>query len=210
MEATRAAFPSLPPFLPPFFPPPGCCQTKSRVLTTLLLLLTTATGIVLCSPTTRSYLINYARSLIYTTAMAFPSLASIQVTYGFLLSGRAGPLLRRLRDLIRLARDRLGAVCRGLDPPPAVLRMQPGRPESPIIPLFTLHPRSLAEHCQRRGFMVRPIVAPTVPLGSERVRVCLHAGNTVAEVEGLAAAVEAWVRSRLLSGGPPAADTARL
>ena len=41
--------------------------------------------------------------------------------------------------------------------------------------------------------MVRPIVAPTVPEGRERVRICLHAGNTFDEIEGLGRAVEAWV-----------------
>jgi len=41
--------------------------------------------------------------------------------------------------------------------------------------------------------MVRPIVAPTVPRGSERVRICLHAGNSKDEVTGLCRAVEAWV-----------------
>ncbi|KAB5578133.1 pyridoxal phosphate-dependent transferase [Coniochaeta sp. 2T2.1] len=132
-------------------------------------------GIVLCSETTRSYLINYARSLIYTTAMGFPALAAIEVTYDFMIAGRAEPLLANLRSMVRLAHTLLLG------------------PKSPIIPVFTSQPRSLARYCQRRGFMVRPIVAPTVPLGSERIRVCIHAGNTHGEVEGLVAAVEEWV-----------------
>lgn len=41
---------------------------------------------------------------------------------------------------------------------------------------------------------MRPIVAPTVPKGSERVRICLHAGNTIGEVEGLVRAISTWVR----------------
>jgi 8-amino-7-oxononanoate synthase len=45
--------------------------------------------------------------------------------------------------------------------------------------------------------MVRPIVSPTVPVGTERVRVCLHAGNSVKDVEGLVMAVEEWVRLEL-------------
>ena len=43
---------------------------------------------------------------------------------------------------------------------------------------------------------MRPIVSPTVPKGSERVRICLHAVNTIQEVEGLLAVVEAWVRAQ--------------
>lgn len=153
-----------------------------------------AGGIVLCSDTTtRSYLVNYARSLIYTTAMAFPSLAGIEVTYEFLASGQAETLLAHLRSIICRTHGLLLAVCtRQTSPSPHLLRVDTATPKSPIIPIFTSQPRSLARHCQRSGFMVRPIVAPTVPRGSERVRVCLHAGNTMGEIEGLVAAVEAW------------------
>lgn len=42
---------------------------------------------VLCDPPVRDYLINYARSLIYTTALGFPFLASIRTSYELLLSG---------------------------------------------------------------------------------------------------------------------------
>lgn len=34
---------------------------------------------------------------------------------------------------------------------------------------------------------------PTIPKGAERVRVCLHAGNTEAEVDGLVSRMEGWV-----------------
>jgi 8-amino-7-oxononanoate synthase len=40
--------------------------------------------------------------------------------------------------------------------------------------------------------MVRAVVSPTVPQGTERVRICLHAGNTVKEVESLVSALQAW------------------
>lgn len=152
-----------------------------------------SSGIVLCSKITRSYLINYARSLIYTTAMAIPSLTAIQVTYKFIMSGRAEPLLHHLRRITLQTHELLLELCLRLSPPRHVLRINPAEPKSPIIPVFTSQPRSLAQHCQRQGFMVRPIVAPTVPKGSERIRVCLHAGNTTEHVKGLIDAVEAWV-----------------
>ena len=64
---------------------------------------------------------------------------------------------------------------------------------SPIFALFTPRPRSLATLCQDAGFLVRPIVSPTVQRGTERVRVCLHAGNTRQQIEGLVACVKVWV-----------------
>lgn len=45
-------------------------------------------AMVLCGPETRDYLINYARSLIYTTALGFPFLASIRTSYELLSSGQ--------------------------------------------------------------------------------------------------------------------------
>jgi 8-amino-7-oxononanoate synthase len=44
--------------------------------------------------------------------------------------------------------------------------------------------------------MVRAVVPPTVPAGTERVRICLHAGNTVAEVEKLVLALQRWCESQ--------------
>ena len=43
--------------------------------------------------------------------------------------------------------------------------------------------------------MVRPIVPPTVPEGTQRVRVCLHAGNTFQDVERLVAAIRDWLNN---------------
>lgn len=54
-------------------------------------------------------------------------------------------------------------------------------------------PRELAGACQREGYTVRAIMSPTVPAGKERVRVCLHAGNTVEEIDGLIEVIEAWL-----------------
>ncbi|OTA98658.1 hypothetical protein M426DRAFT_28268 [Hypoxylon sp. CI-4A] len=152
-----------------------------------------AGGVVLCSATTRSYLINYARSLIYTTSMTFTSLASIDAVYDYLKNGQSEPLRKHLQSLIRYTHSQLYALCTRLQPGRQTLHIDEVPSPSPIIPVFTALPRSLAEHCQKSGFMVRPIVAPTVPAGSERVRVCLHAANTAEQVDGLCGAIEAWV-----------------
>lgn len=69
-------------------------------------------------------------------------------------------------------------------------------PESPIIALFTPLPRELAQYCQQVGFVVRPVVPPTVPHGTERVRVCLHAGNTEEQVDNFIETVKRWIDSK--------------
>lgn len=49
-------------------------------------------AITLCSPLVRSYLINYARPLIYTTFMPFINLAAIKASYSLLMSGATEPV----------------------------------------------------------------------------------------------------------------------
>ncbi|EKJ72450.1 hypothetical protein FPSE_07331 [Fusarium pseudograminearum CS3096] len=135
------------------------------------------------------YLINYARTLIYTTALPFSCLASISVSYQYLQGGLIDARITHLWDLVAHAHKLLLS----LTSTTTTVRVN-DEPKSPIIPLFTSQPRSLAQFCQERGYTIRPIVAPTVPRGSERVRICLHAGNTVAEVEGLLETIREWVR----------------
>ena len=45
--------------------------------------------------------------------------------------------------------------------------------------------------------MVRAVVPPTVPMGTQRIRVCLHAGNSVDEVDTLVRALEEWCEGKM-------------
>lgn len=167
-------------------------------------------AVVLCSPDTRDYLINYARSLIYTTALGYPFLASIRAAYELLAEGETEPVRltliplvypvqmltdqhrQTLQTLIHHLRRRLLE----LNPDPTHFQLDHS-PSSPILSLRTPSPRQLAETCQHAGFVVRAIMAPTVAKGQERVRMCVHAGNTVEEIEGLVATIRRWMGGKL-------------
>jgi 8-amino-7-oxononanoate synthase len=69
-------------------------------------------------------------------------------------------------------------------------------PQSPIFALLTPEPRSLAKWCQDGGFVVRPIVPPTVPEGTQRVRICLHAGNSFEDLRRLVERIREWLERR--------------
>lgn len=144
---------------------------------------------VLCSSTTREYLINYARSLIYTTAMGPPSLIAIQVSYEYLMSGKADTQRQYLFQLMKYAK----ISCQKIAKKHPVM-LQIGDSSSPIIPLFTPNAKALAQHCQNKGYMLRAVVAPTVPKGTDRVRLCLHADNTREEIDGLCRVIESWCK----------------
>ena len=66
------------------------------------------------------------------------------------------------------------------------------QPSTPIIPLLTQRARALSDHLLAHGLNARPITWPTVPKGADRVRVCLHAGNTRAELDALVNLAISW------------------
>ncbi|KAL5047723.1 hypothetical protein BDW71DRAFT_34366 [Aspergillus fruticulosus] len=146
-------------------------------------------AIVLCCADTRDYLINYARSLIYTTALGFPFLASIRAAYELLVEGKTEQLQHKLGQLISYFRTRLDSLSIKDSSTFEVEHFS----NSPIFSLRSSVPRELARICQERGYTVRAIMPPTVPAGRERVRVCLHAGNTVEEIDGLIGTIATWL-----------------
>jgi 8-amino-7-oxononanoate synthase len=174
----------------------------------------THVGIILGTPILRSYLLNYARPLIYTTFLSYPSLVAIRTSYSFLQSPRLVPLQRHLRVLIHTLYDLLTALQPRLlllppssslplsslsaasSPPPSLLHIPAQCPQSPIFSIQLQEPKQLAAFLQKRGMMVRAVVPPTVPEGTQRVRVCLHAGNSIEEVRALVDAIEEWCVAR--------------
>ncbi|KAH8176571.1 aminotransferase class I and II domain-containing protein [Sarocladium implicatum] len=166
-------------------------------------------AIVLSSTIVREYLVNYARPLIYTTALPPACLAAIKVVYDALPGLRVAEMRKRLSHLTAYAHRSLLKICAGRE---QLIWIDTAAPRSPILPLMSPRPRELAEYCQGRGFVVRPIVAPTVPVGSERLRICLHAANTQEQVEALVSTVEAWALSieKLERSGGPEQEKARL
>jgi 8-amino-7-oxononanoate synthase len=157
-------------------------------------------AILLCSPLIRQYLINYARPMIYTTFMSYPALAAIRASYNFLMSGSSEPLAENLRRLIGYLHRQLLQMQLSLQLPIHVahfLRCPVEVPETPIFAVLSSEPKELAAHCQRANYVVRGIMAPTVPVGTERIRICLHAGNTTKQIDGLVDTIRSWVVRRV-------------
>lgn len=178
-------------------------------------------AIVLCSKVARHYLINYARPLIFSTALGYPQLASIMASFDSIKDGTAELKARKTFSNARRLVDGFESVIRGQKAGawralalPAHLKpinatrtqgMEARNEEeldfvpwsmqqpSPIIPLLTSHPRELAAHLRSNGLLARPICYPTVPKGEDRVRICVHADNTVQDIDKLVECVRRWV-----------------
>lgn len=126
--------------------------------------------------------------------MSYPTLSAIRASYSLLKDGSTGPLASKLHSLIHDLFDRLKAV-QDLSFQ-ALLTLPTERPQSPIFSIQLREPKALAKFLQERGMMVRAVVPPTVPEGTSRVRVCLHAGNTAEEIDELLLAMREWCVER--------------
>jgi 8-amino-7-oxononanoate synthase len=136
---------------------------------------------VLGNDNLRQFLVNHARSLIFSTFTSNHSLLAVKCAYDILSVVDYSNLnISHLIDLFNQSINGLSGV-----------RVVGG--ESPIlgvvVPGNTVV-RAVAAAMQKDGFDVRPIVSPTVPKGMERIRICLHEFNTEEEVKGLVASLK--------------------
>lgn len=122
----------------------------------------------------KQYLINFARSLIYTTALPPHSVAAIIAGYQLLQEDTtAHTLLRRSIDLFKEKCKEYYLDAHFIASDSAIQCM--------LIPGVSEVKRTAAE-LLANGFLVKPILSPTIPSGSERLRFCLHSYNTEDEI----------------------------
>jgi 8-amino-7-oxononanoate synthase len=128
---------------------------------------------VLGSIQLRSYLINFARSFIYTTASPFLAHMAVKASYSYLQSvDHQSHLIKRIQLFKSV-----------LDPHIESITSRSGI-HALLVP-GNKRVRECAVSLQNSGFDIRPILSPTVPEGLERLRICLHNHNSLTEVENL-------------------------
>ncbi len=126
---------------------------------------------VCCSDEVRQYLVNFARSFIYTTALP-------EAMYGHLLNqieqSKPEILREQLQANIAHFSKKVRSALSSVNSPIQVIEFS--NLESCI---------SKAKLLQESGFAVKAILPPTVPAGSQRLRICIHAFNTREEIDRL-------------------------
>ena len=128
----------------------------------------------------KEYLVNFARSFIYTTGLSPHSVATILVGYQHL------PLEKQTIQLLRENIIHFNQEKNILGLKPMFVRSKSAI-QSMIIP-GNQKVKSIASQLQEKGFDVKAILSPTVPEGQERLRFCLHSFNSkeeISEVLGL-------------------------
>lgn len=127
---------------------------------------------VLGSIELKIYLINFSRSLIYTTALPPHSVASTLAAYQRLASSRS----MLLKDRISLFKS----TVREYNLEDFFIESQSAI-QSCILPGNTIV-KNIANILEEKGFNVKPVLAPTVKEGEERLRFCVHDFNTKQEI----------------------------
>jgi 8-amino-7-oxononanoate synthase len=131
-------------------------------------------SVILGSNELKEYLINFARSFIYTTGLSPHSVATILIAYQHLeIDNEAIAQLRRNIVLFNQQKNLLGLK-------PMFVRSKSAI-QSAIVQ-GNENVKQLAQQLQDKGFDVKPILSPTVPEGQERLRFCIHSFNSEEEI----------------------------
>jgi 8-amino-7-oxononanoate synthase len=130
-------------------------------------------AIILGSNLLKDYLVNFARSFIYTTAASYHQIVSVKMAYQLLQ--RSGSEIELLRNNINLFKQKI----KSNDAYPLIN-------SDSMIQCLVLKSnkkaKDVSSYLKNEGLDVRPILNPTVPIGSERIRICLHSFNTEEEI----------------------------
>ena len=129
----------------------------------------------------RDYLINFARSFIYTTALPYHSLIAIRCAYALLTENEE--IIASLHSNIKFFNTLMTAKSQ------IQIIKSSSSIQSIIIP-GNEQVKKIAGTIQHSGFDVRPIMSPTVPSGKERLRICIHAFNNEEEIKGVVQIME--------------------
>jgi 8-amino-7-oxononanoate synthase len=127
---------------------------------------------VLCDKQVKEYLINFARSFIYTTALPRESYNRITEVVSYNDQSFLKTKLQKNIDLFRNEMD-------------MNLLSDPTSPIQIVSCPGIENAKKLSLKIQKQGFAVKPILSPTVPFGYERIRICIHAFNTEEEIKTL-------------------------
>ncbi len=133
---------------------------------------------ILGSQELKEYLINFARSFVYTTGLAPHALATIKIAYNQLVISSEYEQTHQgqLQENIQFFKSEL-----------VRLKLQKAFIESNsaihcCLISDTIKTKRIANQLREKGYDVKAILSPTVSVGEERLRFCLHNYNSPKEI----------------------------
>ena len=131
-------------------------------------------AVILGSSSLKDYLVNFSRSLIYTTALSPHSVATISAAYRYLENEQT-----HLKELEKNIQHFKAEILRNAL---QEIFVESDSAIQACIISGNTKVKKAASELQNKGFNVKPILSPTVPLGSERLRFCIHSYNSFEEI----------------------------
>ena len=135
-------------------------------------------AVVTGSNVLRNFLLNQARSFIFTTALPPHNYLLIQKAFSLLPTADRN----KLYELVNYFREKISKVN-------SISFIESHSPIQGIMVGDNFKTKALAAHLFEKGFFVRPILSPTVPVGKERIRICIHSFNKNEEIDSLVASI---------------------
>lgn len=142
-------------------------------------------AVVLGSKTLKSYLCNFARSFIFTTALSEHCLLSIEQAYKHIR--KSDNEKKKLNENISLFKSLLSDKLNSKLIPsktPIQCILVPGNKEV----------KAIEKELQNKGFAIKAILHPTVEVGKERIRICLHSYNSEQEIRDCVKSLEELIQ----------------
>jgi 8-amino-7-oxononanoate synthase len=129
------------------------------------------------------YLVNFGRPFIYSTAMPDHTLVCIDAAFDYI--EQHPERNTQLKQIIAFYHQEVG----GLQLPDDVQLICNQSPIQTLVVPGNERCKALADALIQQKSLTLPILAPTVPAGAERLRICLHAFNTPEEISRLVAQI---------------------
>jgi 8-amino-7-oxononanoate synthase len=143
---------------------------------------------ILGSSELKEYLINFARSFIYTTGLPPNAVATIQAAYHELENGTTAREL--LKSNIAILQNEVNKNHLEID-----FISSNSAIHSIVIP-GNAQVKKVSEEIKTLGFDVKPILSPTVTEGRERLRICLHSYNTKDQIQQLVVSLGSYLKMK--------------
>lgn len=158
-------------------------------------------AVILGNASVRNTIMNFARSVIYTTAPSFPTVAGIRGAYKLMSDGKTQKYQDNIQHLVKHFFKSIQsnphwskAREQGILEIPVLEDWEDRDFNAHIVPLKSRQRYVwwLVFQLQLSGISAFPVDYPTVPRGQSRIRLMFHAANTVEQVDFLAKTICDW------------------
>lgn len=131
----------------------------------------------------RDYLINHSRSFIYSTGIPPPYYSQIQAIYSLLPKANKAQLF----DLIHYFRQQINPIKN-------IAIIDSLSPIQAVVIGDNFKAKTIENQLLNNGFFVKAILSPTVAVGTERLRISIHAFNTKKEIDKLISLIHGFLQ----------------